>query len=87
MQIEATIHRARILLAYIEWVDVVMRLVDEGIEPGQAYLATKAALHMGSGPAHEAQAALHGLSWDEPGACDPPFISSEELMSHNNGKF
>ena len=43
MQTEAIIHRARILLAYIEWVDVVMRLVDEGIEPGQAYLATKAA--------------------------------------------
>ena len=43
MQIETTIHRARTLLAYMQWVDVVMRLVDEGIEPGQAYLSTKAA--------------------------------------------
>jgi hypothetical protein len=40
----------------------------------------------GSGAAREAQDAFHDLSWDEPGACDPPFISSDELKSHNNGK-
>ena len=36
-----------------------------------------------SDAADKAEAETDTLSWDEPGACDPPFISDEELKQED----